>query len=529
MLKNTQMPLIKNNKITSLQYLNKKYKTLITILCVFIFLYIVFVISCANTTNIFSKIYINDINVSNTTINEAKEKVSSELTCPKSLHLTYEDYEITMLPSEIDFSFDINSTVQEAYLIGRSNNVFINSFEIISSMISSCNIPIKYNYNEEKLNNIINNIGLELPNIVIEPSYYIENSSLVICKGSGNIKLCKDELKTSILNSICNFNSSSNGIVELSIPVIPTSPSNIDIDKIYNEIQTNPQNAYIDKDNLIFHMNVDGVDFAISLDEAKSLLQTDCKEYVIPLNITPADITIDDLAKDIFIHTLSTYTTRYNTSNVNRSHNLEIATNKLNNVVVLPGEVFSYNKVVGERSISAGYKEAIVYTSNGIENGIGGGICQVSSTLYNAIVQADLDVVERKNHRYSVSYVPLGCDATVAYGSIDFKFKNTRNYPIKIQASAKRGVVSISIIGLYEDIEYDISLVTKQIYTIPFETKYIYDSSLSYNSRIIKQKGSYGYKINTYKIVKLNGYLISETLISTDTYSPLTQIINVGN
>ncbi|MCI8699869.1 MAG: hypothetical protein HFJ47_00825 [Clostridia bacterium] len=529
MLDDTKMTLIKNNKITSQKHLIKKKKIFIVLLCIFIFSYIVLTIFCMNNSNIFSRIYINDINVSNMSIDEAKEKVSSKLTNSKPLHLTYEDYDITILPSEIDFCFDIDSTIQEAYSIGRSSNIFTNSFNIISSIISSRNIPIKYSYSEEKLNHIINNIGIELPGAVVEPSYYIENDALIICNGSGNIRLCNDELKTSILNSICDINTSSNDIVELNIPVKPSSPCNIDIDKIYSEIHTEPQNAYIDKENLIFHMNVDGVDFAISLDEAKSLLQTDCKEYVIPLNITIADITINDLDKDIFVDTLSTYNTRYNTSNINRSHNLEIATNKLNNVIVLPGEVFSYNKIVGERSISAGYKEATVYTSNGIEHGIGGGVCQVSSTLYNAVIQANLDIVERKNHRYSVSYVPLGCDATVAYGSIDFKFKNTRNYPIKIQASAKRGVVSISIIGMYEDVEYDISLVTKQIYTIPFETKYIYDSSLSYNSRVIKQKGSYGYKINTYKIVKLDDCLISETLVSTDTYSPLTQIINVGN
>ncbi|MCI8655500.1 MAG: hypothetical protein HFJ48_06525 [Clostridia bacterium] len=193
------------------------------------------------------------------------------------------------------------------------------------------------------------------------------------------------------------------------------------------------------------------------------------------------------------------------------------------------GEVFSYNDIVGDRTLSAGYKEATIYTINGIESGLGGGVCQVSSTLYNAVLKANLEIIERKNHRYSVPYVPLGCDATVSYGSIDFKFKNSREYPIKLKSSAQNGIISISVIGTKEELEYDISFSTKQIYTIPFETQYIYDNTLSHTSEIIEQKGINGYKIDNYKIVKLNELIISETLISSDIYSPLAQIIRVGN
>lgn len=184
--------------------------------------------------------------------------------------------------------------------------------------------------------------------------------------------------------------------------------------------------------------------------------------------------------------------------------------------------------MVGERTIASGYKEASIYTTKGIEYGVGGGICQVSSTLYNAVLKANLDIIERKSHRYSVPYVPLGYDATVSYGSIDFKFKNSRKYPIKLQAFAKNGIVSISVIGMNENIEYDISFSSEQVYTIPFETKYIYDKSLSSGSQVIAQKGATGYKIDNYKIVKLDNSIISKTLISSDTYSPLTQIVRIG-
>lgn len=200
----------------------------------------------------------------------------------------------------------------------------------------------------------------------------------------------------------------------------------------------------------------------------------------------------------------------------------------MNNVIILPGEIFSYNKTVGERTISAGFKDASIYTDSGIEYGLGGGICQVSSTLYNVALQSNLEIVERKNHRYTVSYVPLGKDATVSYGSVDFKFKNTRTYPIKIKAIAKNGVVDISFLGMNEEVEYDISILPQQLQVTPFETKYIYDDTLAEGKTVIKQQGHYGYKYETYKIITLNGAIVSKTLISTDTYVPLNKIIKVG-
>lgn len=510
--------------------LKAKRKIIISIICLITFLvisFIIFTIFCKKNSKIISKIYINDIDVSKMSIDEANKILLSKTDSSKSLHLTYKDFETTILPSEIDFSFDISSTVQEAYSIGRTNNIFVNCFQIISALFSPKHISVKYNYNQEKLDAILNNINYELPGIMVEPSYYIENDSLIVCKGSDGIILCKSDTKNFILSALSNLNSSN--VIEIDIPVQFVSPHNIDIDKIYNEIYSEVQNAYIEKEPFNLHINQDGIDFAISMEEAKTLLQSDSSEYIIPLKITKPDITINDLDKEIFVDTLATYTTRYNVNNVNRSNNVEIATSKLNNVIIFPDEIFSYNKTVGERTISAGYKEASIYTSNGVESGLGGGVCQVSSTLYNAILRANLDIVERKNHRYSVPYVPLGCDATVSYGSIDFKFKNSRKYPIKLQAYAKNGIVSISVIGMNEDVEYDISFSTKQVYTIPFETKYIYDSALSSASQIIEQKGSYGYKINNYKIIKLNNSIISESLISSDTYSPLTQIIRIGN
>lgn len=322
-----------------IRQLEKRKISLAISLIIFILLSsIIFAIFSMLNHKITYKVHINNINVSNKSIEEAKKIISSKINYSTTLHLTYENFETTILPSDFDFSFDINSTVQEAYSIGKNNNPFINYFQIISSIFAPHSISIKYTYSQEKLDYILDNINFSLPGIMVEPSYYIENKSLVICKGSDGITLCREEMKKLILDALCNLNSDNT--FNISIPVKFAFSSNINIEKIYNEIYSEAQNAYIEKNPFNFHMNVNGVDFAISMEEAKSLLQTNSNRYIIPLKITEPEITINDLDKDIFVNCLSNYTSNYNVSNVNRSNNVEIATKKLNNIILLPRRYF---------------------------------------------------------------------------------------------------------------------------------------------------------------------------------------------
>lgn len=478
------------------------------------------------STKIISGISINGIDVSGLTSKEATEKVSNILSeqLNTALNLKHGDYSTTLIPSqEIDASYDITTAVEKAYMLGRSDNIFKNNFEIVYTYLVKNKIEIKLQYNEEKLASVVNNIALEIPGLVEQPSYYIENTELIILPGKEGLKLLQDETKNLIIETINNSSS-----FNIELPVIIVSPDKIDIQKIHSEIHTEPQNAYLVQEPFEIFVGSAGTDFAITIEEAQNLLQEDKEEYVIPLKITEAEIGVEDLGDGIFVDTLSTYTSKYDESNVNRSTNVKIAASKLNNVILLPGETFSYNQTVGERTISNGFKEASIYTSKGVEYGLGGGICQVSSTLYNAVLEANLGIVERKNHRYAVTYVPNGRDATVAYGSIDFKFKNTRKYPIKLVASAKNGICSISVKGIKEEVEYNVTVTTKKLQTTPFETKYINDSSLAKGTQVVKQHGYYGYKYETYKVLSLNGSVVSTTLLSTDTYTPLAKIVKVG-
>lgn len=152
--------------------------------------------------------------------------------------------------------------------------------------------------------------------------------------------------------------------------------------------------------------------------------------------------------------TIGFYITYYNSGNKNRSHNIKLASTAINNYIVLPGEVFSFNKVVGKRTRAKGYLDAPIIVRGELSEGIGGGICQVSSTLYNAVDKAGLHIIERYSHSRNVAYVPPGRDATVSWYGPDFVFQNKYAYPILVRAGSGGGSMYVSIHS-FPEIEYE--------------------------------------------------------------------------
>ena len=219
----------------------------------------------------------------------------------------------------------------------------------------------------------------------------------------------------------------------------------------------------------------------------------------------------------------------YDVTNYNRANNLTIAGEKLDEIVIAPGETFSYNKTLGARTIEAGYKEAAIYVGGKVVDGLGGGICQISTILYNAVLEANLEIVERKCHQFLPSYAKPGLDATVAYGSIDFQFKNNRTYPIKINTNIVAGVAEIEILGIKEDTDVEVILENKVLETIPYETEYITNTSLEEGTSRVIQGGTDGKVVEAYKITLKAGKEVSRELISFDKYDVLNEIVEENN
>lgn len=253
----------------------------------------------------------------------------------------------------------------------------------------------------------------------------------------------------------------------IELEIINVEPEAIDIDKIYSEVHKEAKNAYYTKDPFQVYPHVDGVDF--DLEAAREMLKEDKEEYVIDLKITIPEITTNKIGNEAFPDLLSTFSTKYDASNTPRTTNLKLAMNKLNGVVVSPGETFSYNKTLGKRTAEAGYREAGGFAGGRVVQTLAGGICQISSTLYDAVVYANLEIVERHNHMFLAGYVGAGKDATVVYGAYDFKFKNTRKYPIMLKTSIGSGVARIDVFGIKEDVEYEIEISSKILSYTPFK------------------------------------------------------------
>ena len=507
----------------------KKYVMLGIIIGIFlvvgILLSTIFALVNINNEKIISGVSISGVDVSGLSKEEAKGTIESlyHVKKEKEIGLKYEDYEASLNPTLMEVNYDINKAIEEAYQIGRKENIFFSNYDILFTLIGKKNINVDMSSNEEVTKQTINNISANLPGVVVDSNYSIEEDELIITKGKAGIVIETDKLIEKVKERLNEVNSKEDFI---EIPVIQKEPEAIDIDKIHQEVYKEAKDAYYTKNPFVVYPEVEGIDFDV--EAARELLKEDKEEYVIKLTITKPKVTLSQIGSEAFPDQLATFTTRYDVSDVDRSTNLQIACQKINGKVILAGETFSYNQTLGPRTVAAGYKNGKIYSGGEVVDGIGGGICQISSTLYNAVLMANLQIVERRNHQFVTSYVPAGRDATVVYGVTDFKFKNTRQYPVRIVASAKNGIATVSIYGIKEENEYTFSFNTKTIATIPYTTQYQEDASLTAGKEVIKQKGTNGLTTDTYITKMLNGKVISTTLLSRDTYSAMTRIVIKG-
>jgi len=225
---------------------------------------------------------------------------------------------------------------------------------------------------------------------------------------------------------------------------------------------------------------------------------------------------------------LSSYTTWYKVAEVDRTHNLTKAANIINGVMVKPGQVFSFNQTVGPRTGVTGYRDALVIVGDRFEPGTGGGICQVSSTLYNATLLAGLEIVERYNHGLAVAYIPPGLDATVAWGLQDYRFRNNTDSPIYIRAVAGGGKLTITLYGnLAFKKNVKLSYVIDQV--IPFQEVRELKPDMAPGTEKVDHNGANGYVVRSFRsYLNEKGEVISSEQLARDHYKPLNKLVFVG-
>lgn len=488
----------------------------------------VFALTNINNDKIINGIQIQGIDVSNLTAEEATEKVSAIMNSflDHEITIKHDDFTAVLIPKQFGVSFDVNKAITDAYSIGRSGNIFKNNFEILNSLLKNNSIFIDVNYDESIFSSNINEINGLLPDKVVNSDYYVDGTTLYLTRGKDGVAVDEEKFKKDVLSNLEMLNLKTS---DIDIPVVNKKATQIDIDAIYKEVHKDSVDAYYTTNPYVVYPSSTGLDFDISLDEAKQILSEEKDEYEIPLKVLYPSVSTNDIGNEAFPDMLSKFSTSFTSSNSNRSTNIRLAAQKINGTVLMPGETFSYNQVVGKRTAAAGFKPAPAYFGGQVVQEYGGGICQVSSTLYNAVLYANLEITERTNHGFKPSYVTPGLDATVSWGGPDFKFTNNRDYPVRISCDTSGKILKIYIYGLKRDIDYKVVLESKYVSTVYAKTTYKTDPSLASGETKVIQSGSNGCRTVAYKyLYDSNGTLVSTECLSRDTYNPHNKVIAVG-
>ncbi|NLJ78527.1 MAG: hypothetical protein GX329_04120 [Tissierellia bacterium] len=253
----------------------------------------------------------------------------------------------------------------------------------------------------------------------------------------------------------------------------------------------------------------------------------DLKDIEIPVNEEEPKRTKELLSRINGV--IGEFSTSLGNSTADRVQNIRVSSRAISNRgVIMPGETVSFNETTGPRQRQFGYREANVIIDGEFTPDVGGGVCQTSTTLYNALLLADITIVERSPHSIPSTYVSFGQDAAVAYGHLDLKFRNDFDYPIYIDSGVSGGRVYFRIYGDRNARNYTIRIDSQTVETIAAKVKNISDSNLAKGKREVIQQGRNGYRANTYKSVIRNGKTVSRDLITKSYYKPREFIYRVG-
>ena len=500
--------------------------SLVLILIILLFCTIFAIINIWNN-KIQKNVFILGLDVSELTEEDAKKELIDFLTerLTTDVVLKHNEEAYTFVPAEFEFTYNIDKVIKEAYAIGRQGNIFQNNFAILNQFFKEKNLIPEVSINDNLLKEFEPKLNENFEDGIKQPEYNIDGNKLFITTGKDGYTVNTEVLKSEIVKKMLMNSYDTTPIV---IPVVMSKCEGINVEGAHNTIYKEPVNASFTREPYSITSASNGLDFAISLEEAKAIITGDKEQYEIPLKTLYPEVSNDDIGMEAFPDTLSSYSTNYSSSGASRSNNIALATKKINGTVLMPGEVFSYNGTVGSRTKESGFQEAGAYSNGQVVNEVGGGICQVSSTLYNCVLRANLEIVERHNHMFQVSYVPIGTDATVSWGGPDFQFKNNRDYAIKIEAETSGKNVIISIHGLNQENDCEVELESYRTGTIGYKTTYTTDSSLGSGETKVIQGGSNGATSITYKILKKDGEVISKDVISRDSYSPHNKVVARG-
>ena len=410
-----------------------------------------------------------------------------------------------------------------AYFQGRQGNFLTNAITFLRCRIAGVDIdPLRLVAADEAvLRGAIAEQRDELERLA-NNFYEIEGDYLVIVKGQLRIHLNEEELVTLITEAF---------LAGAEEPVMyhadTENPDPVNIEEIYESVFAVMENAYfvIETEEITEHKV--GVYFDIAL--ANSLLAgADYGERVyVPLTITEPEVTSDFLREVLFRDVLAASTTRL-TSDENRNTNVHLAASEINGMILNPGDQFDFNDVVQQRTAERGFRPAGAFSGTTVIQSTGGGICQVSSTIYHALLHTDIQIDRRRNHTLVVTYLPLGMDAAVAWGGPDFTFTNSTDFPIRL-VTYRDGLDFVVRIEGTNTSPYTIVPEGVYIGSVSFPTTYRDYAGLTQGQTRVETPGRIGHVVEVFqRFYDSDGNLVRRELVGRDNYHPVPQVVLRG-
>lgn len=488
---------------------------------------------------ILNNVMVAGVNVGGMTRSEAVSAVKKATTntfTKQDMVVQFSDGTLTLTPKKTGAKLDVSAAVNAAFAYGRTGTQSEQQKDYQASLTGNHTIgllpymELDTSYIQEVLTDYAGNYAgqftqsgytLEGEKPDLSPEGFDENApcqTLVLTLGTPGFGLDIQELYGKILDAY------SMNVFWVEVGEVPESaePDPLDLDAIYAELYVAPVDASLDPDT---YEVVEGTyGYGFDLENAKALL-AGCR-YGDTLRINLEYIAPAGTENILFRDVLGSCQTPH-TANENRNNNLRLACKALDGLILEPGETFSYNEALGQRTAEKGYMMAPAYSGQELKDSLGGGICQGSSTLYYCALLADMQIVERSNHGFPASYIDLGMDATVSWGAPDLKFKNTSEYPIKLQAEVSDGYVKMQILGTdtrsyYIKMEYEV--------TGSSEPDIIYEEhgpDEGYEDGEVLQNGKSAVYVKTYKLKydKETGKLISKDFEARSHYQSKDKIV----
>lgn len=451
----------------------------------------------------------------------AIDEAGKELLGGASIKLSIHNQTYNVDIGSVTDGMDSRATAEQAYAYARQGNPFARVGQVLGSLFGGHEIALAVKVNDEALAQRLDEISNEALTPPVDPTWSVEDDTLHIDTGKEGVDFDRAQVGEIVAEKIRVMD-----FEPYQVEIESEKQKAVDLSAIQADIEAEPKNAVVDKsDGKTIVPSVDGI--KLDLAKAEEIVGDGSQpSYDVPITRTPADISAKKLSEVLFRDTLASTSTKLNAGNRMRTNNVRLACEHINGTILNPGEEFSYNGVVGERTAARGFQSAGAYSNGKVVDEVGGGVCQPSSTLYMAVLRADLEVTKRSNHSFTVSYTPLGEDATVSWGGPDFCFKNNTPYPIKIVSSQSGSLCNMAIVGTKTS-DKKVTLSTEVLSTIPFETVEKTDKTLAAGAKRTEQTGSTGYKTVTYKTITENGKTTT-VKANNSSYKKRDKIVLVG-